>query len=85
MAENAKHLLLVDDDLHPVEGDGMPNPSTRCHRWVYRVRPDVHCILHTHPPHTSALSMLGEDLAEAGERYAGDTLVVGSRSWPVRN
>jgi L-fuculose-phosphate aldolase len=61
----AGNLLLVDDDLHPVEGDGMPNPSTRFHLWVYRARPDVSCILHTHPPHVSALSMLGEELAVA--------------------
>jgi L-fuculose-phosphate aldolase len=43
----------------------MPNPSTRFHLWVYRARPDVRCILHTHPPHVSALSMLGEELAVA--------------------
>jgi L-fuculose-phosphate aldolase len=61
----ASSLLLVDDDLNPVEGDGMPNPSTRFHLWVYRARPDVNCILHTHPPHISALSMLGEELAVA--------------------
>ena len=61
----ASNLLLVDDDLNPVEGDGMPNPSTRFHLWIYRVRPDVTCILHTHPPYTSALSMVGEELAVA--------------------
>jgi len=61
----ASNLLLLDDDLHPVAGDGMPNPSTRFHLWIYRARPDVSCILPTHPPHVSALSMLGEELAVA--------------------
>ena len=61
----ASNLLLVDDDLNPVEGEGMPNPSTRFHLWVYRARPDVRCILHTHPPFVSALSMVGEELTVA--------------------
>jgi len=41
----ASNLLLVDDDLNPVEGDGMPNPSTRFHLWVYRARPEEAAVL----------------------------------------
>ncbi len=36
----------------------MPNPANRFHTWVYRARPDVNCIIHTHPTHIAALSML---------------------------
>lgn len=61
----ADNLLLVDDDLRVVEGDGMPNPSNRFHLWIYRQRPEVSAIIHTHPPHVSALSMIGEPLAVA--------------------
>jgi L-fuculose-phosphate aldolase len=53
----ADNLLLV--------GDGMPNPSNRFHLWIYRQRPEVGSIIHTHPPHVSALSMIGEPLAVA--------------------
>ena len=56
------NLLLVDDDLTVLEGEGMPNPSNRFHLWVYRARPGVNSIIHTHPPHISALSMIGEPL-----------------------
>lgn len=52
------NLLLVDEDLQVLEGEGMPNPANRFHSWVYRARPDVHCIIHTHALHTAALSML---------------------------
>lgn len=52
------NLLLVDEDLDVLEGDGMANPANRFHSWVYRARPDVNCIIHTHPLHISALSML---------------------------
>lgn len=55
-------FLLVDDDLAVIEGDGMPNPSNRFHLWIYRHRPDVNSIMHTHPPHVSALSMIGVPL-----------------------
>jgi L-fuculose-phosphate aldolase len=51
-------LLLVDHDLKTIDGAGMPNPANRFHTWVYRARPDVGCIIHTHPLHVSALSML---------------------------
>ena len=58
----ASDFLLVDDDLNVLDGDGMPNPSNRFHLWIYRVRPDVNSIMHTHPPHISALSMIGTPL-----------------------
>lgn len=59
----AGSLLLVDDDLNVLEGEGMPNPSNRFHLWIYRHKPQVNAILHTHPPHVSALSMIGVPLA----------------------
>ncbi len=59
----AGNLLLVDDDLRVLQGDGMPNPSNRFHLWIYNERPQVNSIIHTHPPHVSALSMIGEPLA----------------------
>ncbi|QBJ96851.1 aldolase [Rhodococcus sp. ABRD24] len=52
------NLLLVDEDLTVLEGEGMANPANRFHSWVYRARPDVNCIVHTHPLHVAALSML---------------------------
>jgi len=66
------NLLLVDEDLNVVggggpgqdgpgqggPGQGTPNPANRFHSWIYRARPDVRCIVHTHPFHVAALSML---------------------------
>lgn len=56
------NLLRVDEDLNVLEGDGMPNPANRFHSWVYRARPDVNCIIHTHALHSAALGMLEEPL-----------------------
>ena len=56
------NLLTVDEDLHVLDGAGMPNPANRFHSWVYRARPDVNCIIHTHALHASALGMLEQPL-----------------------
>jgi L-fuculose-phosphate aldolase len=61
----ASNIVLCDDDLNLLEGDGMVNPSNRFHLWIYRHRPHVNAIVHTHPPYVSALSLLGEELVAA--------------------
>lgn len=58
----ASELLLVDEDLNVLEGHGMANPANRFHSWLYQARDDVNCIVHTHPVHVAALSMLEEPL-----------------------
>ncbi|MEQ8696475.1 MAG: aldolase [Bauldia litoralis] len=58
-------LLRVDDDIRTLAGDGIANPAVRFHAWIYRARPDVRCIVHTHPPAASALSMIGRPLVSA--------------------
>lgn len=59
---SSSNLMLVDEDLEVLDGEGMANPANRFHSWIYRARPDVQCIIHTHPIHLSALSMLGRSL-----------------------
>lgn len=58
-------LILVDDELRALDGKSLPNPATRFHLWVYRQRPDVMSIVHTHPPAVSALAMTGQPLCIA--------------------
>ncbi len=58
-----EHVIRVDENLQVLGGDRMANPAVRFHVWVYRERPDVNCIVHTHPPYISALSMTGRPLS----------------------
>ncbi len=58
----ASNLLKVDEDLVVLEGRGMANPANRFHGWIYRARPDINCIIHTHPTHSVALAMLERPL-----------------------
>ena len=80
----ASRVAVVDDDLSPVRGGRtMANPATRFHLWVYRDRPDVRAIVHTHPPAASALCMLEEDLVIAHmdqTPFADDLAYL--RDWP---
>jgi len=57
-------FILVDEDLKPVDPNekGFPNFATRFHVHVYRKRPDIKCIVHSHPMHVSALAMTGRNL-----------------------
>lgn len=55
-------LLRVDEDVQTLEGEGIANPAVRFHIWVYRARPDLRSIVHTHPPAASALSMINRPL-----------------------
>lgn len=59
------NLLRVDEDLNVLDGVGIPNPANRFHSWIYRARADVRCVVHTHPLHTAALSMIGVPLTIA--------------------
>lgn len=56
-----ERMVLVDEDLKPLRG-GRPNPGTRFHVWIYRKRPDVNAIIHTHAPYASALAATGQAL-----------------------
>lgn len=49
-------MVLVDENLQPLQGGAPPNPGVRFHLWIYRRRPDVRAIVHTHAPYASALS-----------------------------
>ena len=54
----ADNLIEVDHDLNPIKEEGMPNPANRFHTWIYKQHPEINCIIHTHPTHIAALSML---------------------------
>lgn len=58
----ASNLIRVNANLEVMEGRGIPNPANRFHSYIYRERPEVVAIVHTHPPHTSALAMIGQPL-----------------------
>lgn len=52
-------VLVVDFDVEPVVGEGVPSSESLTHVAVYRARLDVGAVIHTHAPHASAFAAAG--------------------------
>ena len=58
----ADDVPVVDLRGHPVEGHRRPSTELPTHLAIYRQRPDVGAIVHTHSPYATALAVLGWSL-----------------------
>ena len=56
-------LLVVDLSGETRKGSGVPSSEVRMHLLVYRERPDVNAVIHAHPPHCVACTLVGISLA----------------------
>jgi L-fuculose-phosphate aldolase len=52
-------IVTVDLDGHLVAGNARPPFEFHIHSEIYRVRPDVHAVMHTHPQWSTFLTMVG--------------------------
>jgi L-fuculose-phosphate aldolase len=55
-------VLIINENADPVDGKGVPSTETLMHLAVYRERPDVAAVIHSHSICASALAVSGEDL-----------------------
>jgi L-fuculose-phosphate aldolase len=55
-------LVAVDLDGQPAEGGLVPSVDTPRHLGIYRARPDVNGIVHTHSPYAAAFSVVNESI-----------------------
>lgn len=65
-------IVAIDLDGNPVEGDQRPPLEYHLHTEIYRARPDVNAVAHTHPKWSTFLTMTGHPLKPV---YAQGTLV----------
>lgn len=56
------HMVVVDMDCRVVEGDLKPSTDTDTHMYVYRHRPDVFGMVHTHSPYATSFAVLGQPI-----------------------
>ena len=56
------HMVVVDLDGRVVEGDFKPSTDTDTHLYVYRHRPDVFGMVHTHSPYATSFAALGQPI-----------------------
>jgi L-ribulose-5-phosphate 4-epimerase len=55
-------MVVCDLDGKPVEGECQPSSDTGSHAYVYRHRPDVGGVVHTHSPYATAWAARGEPI-----------------------
>ena len=55
-------VLVVDVDVEPVVGDGIPSSESLTHLAIYAARPDVAAVIHTHSVYASAFAVAGRPI-----------------------
>jgi L-fuculose-phosphate aldolase len=55
-------LVLVDASGHVLDGGRRPSSELRMHLRIYARRPDVHAVVHAHPPTATGFAVAGEAL-----------------------
>jgi L-fuculose-phosphate aldolase len=57
-----KHLIVCNLDGEKIEGKYERHSEVYIHTEIYKARPDVNCVIHTHPPYATVFGSLGEPL-----------------------
>jgi L-ribulose-5-phosphate 4-epimerase len=57
-----EHMVVVDMDGKVVEGDYKPSSDVYSHLYIYRHRPDVGGVVHTHSRYATAFAALGRPI-----------------------
>jgi len=61
-ALNPEDMVVVDQDLEPMDGDGIPSSESLLHLAIYAARPDVSAIIHTHSVYASVHAVTGQSI-----------------------
>ena len=57
-----ENILAMDLEGNVVAGTSRRHSEVYIHSEIYKVRPDVHCVIHTHPLYSVALSVTGRPM-----------------------
>lgn len=60
-----ENLVIVDLQGNVIEGDLTPSIDTETHLIVYRNRPDIFGMVHTHSPYATSFAVLGQPIPPA--------------------
>lgn len=70
-----EHMVIVDLAGQRIEGDLKPSSDTSSHLYIYRHRPDVNGVVHTHSPYATAFAAVGKPipvyLTAMGDEFGG--------------
>jgi L-ribulose-5-phosphate 4-epimerase len=72
----AESMVVVDPDGEVVEGGLKPSSDTASHLFIYRHRPDVNGVVHTHSRYATAFAAIGRPipvyLTAQADEFGGD-------------
>lgn len=57
-----EQMVVVDLDGNQVGGTARATSEVKIHLFIYRERPDVHSVVHVHPPHATAFAVAQREL-----------------------
>ena len=85
--ENLTHddIVVADFEIEPQEGELPPSSESLLHVGIYRRRPDVHAVVHTHSVNSSVLAVSGIDLPPVIDEvviYVGGAVKVSRYGFP---
>lgn len=70
-----KHMVVLDIDGNLVEGDFKPSSDVYSHIYIYKHRPDVFGVVHTHSKYATAFAAVGKPipcvLTAMGDEFGG--------------
>jgi L-ribulose-5-phosphate 4-epimerase len=59
---SAETMVVLDPDGNVVEGEYSPSSDTASHLYIYRHRPDVNGVVHTHSRYATAFAAVGRPI-----------------------
>jgi L-ribulose-5-phosphate 4-epimerase len=70
-----ENMVILDLDGAVVEGDFKPSSDTATHLYIYRHRPEINGVVHTHSTYATAFAALGRPipivLTSMGDEFGG--------------
>ncbi len=57
-----EHMVILDLEGKVIEGTLKPSSDTASHLYIYRHRPDVFGVVHTHSPYATAFAAVGQPI-----------------------
>lgn len=70
-----QHMVVMGIDGKRVEGDYKPSSDVYSHLYIYRHRPDVNGVVHTHSRYATAFAAVGKEipcvLTAMGDEFSG--------------
>jgi L-fuculose-phosphate aldolase len=81
----SEDIVVIDFEGNPVEGELFPSTESMMHIEVYKARPEIHSVVHTHSIYATALAVAGIPLPPILDElvtYTGGEIRVADYGFP---